>query len=187
MERFVYIHGFNSNRNSRSAALLEQALGVGVFRVEYDAAQPMDACSEQIVSQLARAAAGSHAGLCVMGSSLGGFYALLTAVRCPAVRRVAAFNPVVYPAVQLAQFLGLNTMFVTGRQWEFTRTALYSYAKAPDPRAFAVRRDIVLGRRDELLDWQMCAAYWEGFARLSYSDDMHQIADFKPFLPLLCS
>ena len=67
-----------------------------------------------------------------MGSSLGGFYALQ--LRLPSIMHVVAWNPVVFPALQLAQFLGRNTRFSDGQEWEFTRNIMLSYAQSPDPR-----------------------------------------------------
>lgn len=132
MDKFVYIHGFNSGGNSRSGQELSQLLGVPVCCPEYDYARPFTECLASLRRQIAAFVDTQHDHLTVMGSSLGGFFALQ--LRHPATVHAVAWNPVVFPAIQLEQFLGLNTRFSDGTDWEFTREILLSYAQAPDPR-----------------------------------------------------
>ena len=132
MDRFVYIHGFNSGRNSHSGRALAEELGQPVICPEYDYSKSFSECLASIRQQISEAIDEKNDRLTVMGSSLGGFYALQ--LRHPAIMHVCAWNPVIYPAMQLGQFLGTNTRFSDGVDWEFTREALLSYAQAPDPR-----------------------------------------------------
>ena len=132
MDRFVYIHGFNSGRNSRSGHELSQLLGVPVCCPEYDYARSFAECFESLRQQIAAFIGARNDRLTVMGSSLGGFFALQ--LRHPSIIHAVAWNPVVFPAMQLEQFLGPNTRFSDGIDWEFTRESLLSYAQAPDPR-----------------------------------------------------
>ncbi len=132
MDRFVYIHGFNSSASSRSGRELSQLLGVPVICPEYDYSRPFAECLSSIQKQIDSAIDGRIDRLCVMGSSLGGFYALQ--LRHPSIIHAVAWNPVVFPAIQLEQFLGHNVRFSDGQKWEFCRETLLSYAQAPDSR-----------------------------------------------------
>ena len=132
VKRFVYIHGFNSGGQSRSGRELGRLLDENVICPEYDYARPFAVCLSDIRRQISEAVDDREDRLCVMGSSLGGFYALQ--LRLPAIVQVAVWNPVVFPAMQMEQFLGRNTRFSDGREWEFTRDVMLSYAQAPDPR-----------------------------------------------------
>lgn len=132
MDRFVYIHGFNSSRNSHSGRALAEVLGQPVICPEYDNSKSFSECLASIRQQISEAIDEKNDRLTVMGSSLGGFYALQ--LRHPAIMHTVAWNPVIYPAMQLGQFLGTNTRFSDGVEWEFTQEALHSYAQAPDPR-----------------------------------------------------
>lgn len=134
MDRFVYIHGFNSGRNSHSGRALAEVLGQPVICPEYDYSKSFSECLASIRQQISEAIDEKNDRLTVMGSSLGGFYALQ--LRHPAIMHVCAWNPVIYPAMQLGQFLGTNTRFSDGVDWDFTREALLSYAQAPDPRSW---------------------------------------------------
>ena len=132
MDRFVYIHGFNSGKNSHSGLGLSEVLGQSVICPEYDYSKSFSECLLSIRQQIAEAIDEQNDRLTIMGSSLGGFFALQ--LRHPAIMHTVAWNPVIYPAIQLEQFLGTNTRFSDGAEWEFTREALLSYAQAPDPR-----------------------------------------------------
>jgi len=132
MDRFVYIHGFNSGKNSHSGRGLSEVLGQPVICPEYDYAKSFSECLASIRQQISEAVDEQNDHLTIMGSSLGGFFALQ--LRHPAIMHTVAWNPVIYPAIQLEQFLGKNTRFSDGAEWEFTREALLSYAQAPDPR-----------------------------------------------------
>ena len=130
MDRFVYIHGLGSGASSRSGRELAGLLGTDVICPEYDYARPFSECLSSLRRQIIESVDERNDRLCVMGSSLGGFYALQ--LRHPAIVHVVAWNPVIFPAMQLEQFLGMNTRFFDGTPWEFTRETLLSYAQAPE-------------------------------------------------------
>ncbi len=132
MDRFIYIHGFNSSAQSRSGHELTELLGRQVICPEYDYSRPFYECFASLRRQILDAIDETNDRICLMGSSLGGFYALQ--LRHPAIMHVVAWNPVVFPAMQLEQFIGRNTRFSDGSTWEFTRSVMLSYAQAPDPR-----------------------------------------------------
>lgn len=198
MDRFAYIHGFNSGRNSRSPRLLEKIVGSPIICPEYDYSAPYSECIKSLEHQIFDTLE-PRDRLVLMGCSLGGFYALQ--LRHPSVMHVLAWNPAVYPAVQLRQFLGKNTRFSDGTDWIFTEEACRSYAKAPDPRRWDLRmhghgpsadaggmasastvppRNIFLGDSDEVLDSALAKAFWEGHAEVRDIHSGHSIEDYTP-------
>lgn len=178
--RFIYIHGFNSGPETRSARELAEILGCPVIPAAMDYARPYGTC----VSKLCRLIEDlcpdklftmkrEADPVCLMGSSLGGFYALQP--RCRGIKMVIAWNPVVFPAIQLKQFLGVNCRFTDGVEWTFNEEVLLSYAGAPDPRPWqnetwlrkygdagpeAPLRKVFVGTKDELLDSALAQSYW---------------------------
>ena len=132
MDRFVYIHGFNSGAQSRSGRELERVLGQPVICPQCDYSLPFEKCISGLRQQIVESINANIDCICLMGCSLGGFYALH--MRHPAICHIVAWNPVVFPAMQLKDFVGTQTRFTDGEEWEFTDEALYSYAAAPDPR-----------------------------------------------------
>lgn len=187
--QYIYIHGFNSGPESRSGKLLHELLKAPVFCPRNDYSLPFEECLGHLEHQIA-----THAGneqICIMGTSLGGFYALQ--LRLANIIKVAAWNPVIFPALQLAQFLGENTRFTDGQKWQFGREAQLSYARALDPRvwenmawkmrfinndAASPERKIFLGSQDKVLDHELSYAYWQGYAPLEIIESEHSIASF---------
>lgn len=197
--QYIYIHGFNSGVQSRSGAALEELLGEPVVRVQNDYSQPFEYCLRKTEEQI-QAAGQPHEDLCILGTSLGGFYA--TQLRLPGIKQVITWNPVIFPALQLGKFTGENTRFTDGKKWHFSREALLSYAMAADPRIwknFAWRkkyasiddapdrpdRIIFLGDRDEVLDHEIAAVFWEGHAPVHIISSGHSIENFEHILDYL--
>lgn len=190
--QYIYIHGFNSGPQSRSGTELEALLGAPVHRVVMDYGRPWDQCLKELYAQLPEAGNGGE--ICVMGSSLGGFYALQ--LRHPAIRRTVAWNPVVFPALQLAPYVGINKGYYDGVEWNFGLSVLLSYARADDPRPWrnvyrnsgtAPRpcRCVAIGMKDDVLDPRLGIAFWD---RPDYGiwlttlDCGHSVPDYGPSL-----
>lgn len=191
---YVYIHGFNSGASSRSGKMLAEVLGVPVFCPAYDYSRPFEQCWQSLIEQIMDAA--REEDITLLGSSLGGFYAMQ--LRLPNIRRVMAWNPVIFPAIQLAPFLGRNTRFSDGMEWDFDADILYSYAKAPDAREWLNHygrslvcdtprppRVVILGASDEVLDMRLAWHYWQGSARLACIPSGHRIDDYRHVLDFL--
>lgn len=204
MPYYVYIHGFNSGKGSRSGQALEQVIGAPVFCPVSDYSRPFMECMASLEEQISKNCPATEEQICVMGTSLGGFYALQT--RLPVPGRVIAWNPVIYPALQLAQFVGKNRRFTDNQEWDFPQSSLLSYAAAPDPREWSnfyqaslleknkaewtrtlpvPPRFVVLGVHDDLLNPQLAHAYWQDHARLLEIDAGHHVEDFSHVLTLL--
>jgi len=188
---YIYIHGFNSSHESRSGTALQELLGKSVLRVSNNYSETFSVCMEKLERQII-AAAPPDSHFCLMGTSLGGFYALQ--LRLPNIAKVAAWNPVIFPPLQLSRFLGENTRFTDGQKWNFDRSALLSYAVAPDPRPWqnpawkqkygdngpiCPERLIFLGDHDELLDHEISRIFWFGHAPVEIISSGHSIADFS--------
>lgn len=195
MARHVHIHGFNGDCRGKTAIAISAVLGAESRCLAYDYSLSFEECLEAL-EKAAEDFAGGHK-LHVTGISLGGFYAMQ--LRRPPIAKVTVWNPVVFPAIQLAPFLGQNIRFYDGREWVFTEESLLSYAHAPDPRqwnnfrqtrlAAPLRRPrpervVLLGRNDDLLDPRLAAAFWQGHASVRWIDAGHDVDDFTHLLDL---
>lgn len=191
---YFYIHGFNSGPQSRSGRELEHLLQEPVIRCNNDYSQPWQTCMTALSEFIIEQAGNSDA--CIMGTSLGGFYAMQ--LRLPCIVRVAAWNPVVFPALQLAKFTGENVRFTDGVAWNFSREALLSYAAAPDAREWknfawnasqdsgtAPARKVFIGARDDVLDHEVGLNFWLNHADVELIDSGHSIADFSHSLSFI--
>lgn len=189
--RYIYIHGFNSGPESRSGNALEELLGKPVLRVKNDYSEPYSICMEKLARQITAEDCGCEP-ICLMGTSLGGFYALQA--RIANVAKVCAWNPVIFPALQLAEFVGENVRFTDNQKWTFSREAQLSYAAAADPRWWdnwtwggkfhlseqsAPVRQLYFGNHDEVLDHSVGVVYWQDHAPVEIIDSGHSIMDFS--------
>lgn len=191
MGKSIYIHGFNGHCEGKTGQLLAAATGQPITCLGCDYSRPFAECLAEL-EKGARALAEGQA-INVFALSLGAFYALQ--LRQVAISRIIVWNPVILPTIQLAQFLGRNIRFFDGKEWEFTREALYSYATAPDPRHWnnfycerlekadragaPASRHIVLGDHDELLDVELAKRYWQDHATLAMIHAGHDVEDFS--------
>lgn len=197
MPDYVYIHGFNSGSQSRSGKELQRIIGAPVYCPQNDYSRPFAECLENLGRQIAANTNPADGQICVMGTSLGGFYALQ--LRLPEIGRVIAWNPVIYPAVQLKQFIGKNVRFTDNVEWNFSREACLSYAAAADAREWGnfylaahpllacakPTRYVVLGIHDELLDAELARTHWQNHASLLEIDSGHHVENFGHVLALL--
>lgn len=186
--KYIYIHGFNSGGASASGKRLSRMLNRQVFCPEYDYSRTFPECMDSLSAQIS---GWSDDDLFIMGKSLGGFYALQ--FRLPHIQAVAAWNPVVFPALQLKQFLGENRRFTDGASWIFTPEAAQSYAVAADPRVWRnfywrgqarrgdnePRRHIFLGDHDEILDSEVARAFWQGHATVTMIPSGHDVENYE--------
>lgn len=198
--QFVYIHGFNGSPCGPTLHALGKELNASVHACSYDYSRSWRECLARLEAQIAAFRLGADQKLCVFGGSLGGFYAMQ--LRRAPLDRVVVWNPVIYPAAQLARLVGENTRFIDGRRWIFTPAALYSYARAPDPREWKnshwrelaeagvlledePRRAVILGENDELLDWRLAKAFWEGHAPVASIQAPHGLTEFSQVFQFL--
>lgn len=173
---YCHIHGFNSSPASATLRNIRQwfpqAQGLS-----YSAADRFDDNIRVLRAQVLELQLNpDNAGaLVISGSSLGGFYAsqLAALLGC----NCALFNPVVRPAVSLQKYIGSQTNIYTGEAWEFTPAALESYLVFPDTRHSApmLRRFLLLGRNDDVIDPREAREYWHGYATIHETSDGHSI------------
>lgn len=197
MPDYVYIHGFNSGSQSRSGRELQKIIGAPVYCPQNDYSRPFAECLSNLEKMISENTNPADGQICLMGTSLGGFYA--TQIRLPFIGRVIAWNPVIFPALQLARFIGKNTRFTDNVEWNFSGDACVSYAEAADPRQWdnlycngkqlppmpMPSRYVVLGVHDELLDWHMASVYWKKHASTLEIDSGHHVENFEHVLALL--
>ncbi len=175
---YLYIHGLNSDRGSRSYLELSAFLP-NTKDVSYDYRLGADTCFAHLRTQIEsylKEAKELGEELKIIGSSLGGFWALQVAKKynLPCL----AINPVVYAHKQLRPFLGKNENFYTHEAWELTEELLASYETFLPPKNFLTRPFILLGQEDEILDYSLALNEWLDEAFCILTKDMHSIFDY---------
>jgi predicted esterase YcpF (UPF0227 family) len=126
-----------------------------------------------------------RAGMAVVGSSLGGFYATVLAERLGC--RAALINPAVEPARDLAKYIGEQTAFHDPQEHFFFRPEFVDELRELHPPAITApeRYLALVATGDEVLDWrEMAARYAQCRLHVIPGSD-HALSDFDAHLPRL--
>lgn len=177
---YLYLHGFNSGPNSRTAQQLQAALP-NVHIAAYDSYQP-DRAAQQIQQHITQLRANSQP-LLLIGTSLGGFWADYFAWReqLPAI----AINPCTQPHNMLRPFLGPNHNFSDGLTYPFTPENLACFA-AYQHQATLPHLRVLVYQGDELIPWQSTVAHYQGRAAVQLlPGGEHRITALGPLLSTL--
>ncbi|MBI1942269.1 MAG: esterase [Betaproteobacteria bacterium] len=169
----VYLHGFNSSPASHKAQLLKAYLeGRGLGHLYACPALPplaADALREIEPLHLTKSD-------CLVGSSLGGFYATYLAEKldCCAV----LINPAITPHIGLEAYLGTQTNLHTGAPYELTRAHLEGWRALLLQRVDPERYLLLLETGDEVLDWREAARKYEGARMVIRQGGDHTLQSF---------
>ncbi len=170
----LYLHGFNSAPASRKARALKACLetrGLGDrFACPALPHRPAEAV------RLIESEISARAGVTLVGSSLGGYYATWFAEKKGL--RAVLINPAITPHIGLEACLGTQKNLYTGETYEFTRADLEVlraiYLERVDPERYLV----VLETGDEVLDWRIAARKYEGARMIVRDGGDHTLASF---------
>ena len=182
----VYLHGFRSSPASAKAGQLRAAVAA------------LDAVSRPALfvpelphrptlamSEIDRIAAGCDpAHLCFVGSSLGGFYAIVAAERHGA--RAVLINPVIRPDEALATHAGVQTNLYTGAAFEVTDAHFAELRAMRVPRLTRPDRIFLLVETgDDLLDYREAVAFCGGAWQFVRGGGDHAFQAFVEQIPAI--
>lgn len=192
--RVLYLHGFRSSPQSAKARFVRE-------RLAQDAPGTLWLCPQLPASPAAAMAMilnltadwpRDESGTVVMGSSLGGFYAVQAAHALQA--RAVLLNPAVSPERDLARHLGLQTQWHDPAQQLDFRPEFLPELQAQ--QAAIVRQGqrerlspgsafVLITQGDEVLDWrEMHSAHASAYCHVLPGGD-HAISDFAQHWPLI--
>ena len=178
----VYLHGFVSSPRSRKATMLGDYLRNCVTGIDYVVPE-LHHRPARAIEQVAQACAGhASAGLTLVGSSLGGFYATVMAERLGC--RAALLNPAVHPHRHFARYLGAQRNLYTGEEFELTVEHV-GELMALDPPAITrpERYWLFVETGDEVLDYREAVEYYRGACQSVVRGGDHTLTSFPEFVP----
>ncbi|OGB06770.1 MAG: esterase [Burkholderiales bacterium RIFCSPHIGHO2_12_FULL_69_20] len=185
----LYLHGFRSSPGSTKARRMAAWLAAHRPDVHWWCPQlpPSPAAAWALIAQgIADWPRGvGEAGMAVVGSSLGGFYA--TAVAEATGCRAMLLNPAIDPARDLAAHIGEQTQYHAPEERFFFRPEYIDELRALTVPAIThpERYGAVIAKGDELLSWrEMTARYPGATIRLLDGSD-HALSDFDDHLPFV--
>jgi predicted esterase YcpF (UPF0227 family) len=179
----LYLHGFRSSPQSFKAQRMARAVAALPRPPQWWCPQLPPSPAQALTLIRQGVADWPVAGMAILGSSLGGFYAHVLArqLGCP----VVLLNPAVYPARDLAGYIGEHPAWHDpGQRIHFDARfidELRQQQATPGPHTPPTLA--VIAKGDEVLDWrEMHAAYGHDRVRLIEGSD-HAISDFEAYLP----
>lgn len=178
----LYLHGFRSSPQSFKAQLLArhiEALRQRGLDLTWwcPALPPSPTQAMQLVMEGLRDWPAQR--LAVIGSSLGGFYAGVLAERLDC--RAVLLNPAVYPARDLARYIGEQTSYHDPQDRFFFRSEFIAEfeALAPQKLTRLARYFAVIAQGDEVLDWREMAQWCAGCHIKTFAGGDHALSDFE--------
>jgi predicted esterase YcpF (UPF0227 family) len=173
----VYLHGFNSSPVSHKARLLRRYLEERGLAERYDcpALPPHAGEAMRIAEPLARK------GSCLVGSSLGGFYATWLAERHDL--RAVLINPAIDPHIGLRSYLGTQKNLYSGEPYELTEAHLAEWRKLYVPCITPSRYLLLAETGDEVLDYRRALARYAGAAHVVVPGGDHSLRSFPEHMP----
>jgi uncharacterized protein len=173
----VYLHGFNSSPRSHKAALLERTLEGQGLRAHYACPELPPAAGEA----LARIEPLLDANTCLVGSSLGGFYATWLAEKRGL--RAVLINPAIEPHVGLKACLGPQQNLYTGERYTLTEAHLHEWRAIYAPVVTPSRYLLLVETGDEVLDYRQALERYAGCEQVVVEGGDHSLQSFPHQLP----
>ncbi len=174
----IYIHGFNSSPASSKAAAIQRELERrgrgGDFLAPALPHSP--AAAAALLAQLVR----THHDACLIGSSLGGFYATWL-VETHGVRAVL-LNPAVRPYDLLAGEIRRQKNFHTGEEYDFTAQHLEELRALEVDSITPERYLLLVTTGDEVLDYRHAVEKYRGARQIVTEGGDHGLSDFAHYL-----
>lgn len=182
MKTIVYLHGFISSPRSRKAVMLGDYLQGQAPGIRY-AVPELHHRPATALAQIAEACAGIAPGdLTLVGSSLGGFYATVTAERLGC--QAALLNPAVHPHTHFRRYLGPQKNLYTGEAFELTQAHV---DELRDADVAAISRPsrywLIVETGDEVLDYREAVAYYAGAFQTVVRGGDHALGSFPEHVP----
>ena len=177
----LYLHGFKSSPQSAKARMIGAALEAAGRGDQYRCPQLPASPAEAIALALSLARGVPAGQLCLIGSSLGGYYATWIAEQLGC--RAVLLNPAVQPPRELEQYVGISSAYHSGKPFEFKRGYI------DELRALAVpvttrpaRYFLIAATGDEVLDWRAMQAHYPMARQCIIDGSDHGLSDFADYL-----
>jgi predicted esterase YcpF (UPF0227 family) len=182
IERLLYLHGFRSSPQSLKARTVAAWMRRHRPEVAWHCPQlpPSPRAAMAMLVELSAAWPATSSG--VIGSSLGGFYAMALAARTGC--RAVLLNPAVDPARDLARHIGELQAWHSDERFFFRPEFIDELHAIGQPVLAGPRRCFaVIAKGDELLDWVEMRERCAGCSIKLLEGSDHALTDFDAHLP----
>lgn len=176
----LYLHGFRSSPQSFKARLLGERMQQLGRSAEYLCPQLPASPAAAIATARDCIQACDPAGLTLIGSSLGGYYAtwLAEQIGCRAV----LLNPAVKPPRDLEKYIGVSTQYHSDEPFEFKREYIDELqALQIEQITRPERYFLIAATGDEVLDWQEMVGHYPQARQQVIQGSDHGISEFAEY------
>jgi predicted esterase YcpF (UPF0227 family) len=172
----VYLHGFNSSPRSHKAQVLQRFMAQRGLAHEYacPALPPLARDALRAIEPLLGAAP------CLIGSSLGGFYATYLAEKQDL--RAVLINPAIDPHVGLRAYLGPQKNLHTGEPYELSEAHLREWEALYVSSLTPQRYLLIVETGDEVLDYRRAVERYAGAEQIVVPGGDHSLQSFPQHL-----
>lgn len=179
----LYLHGFNSGPTSEKASLMRSychQLGRDDLLCPQLPVRPLQAM--ELIFSLIEGV--DPAGLCLVGSSLGGYYSLYAADRLGC--RAVLINPAIRPYALLQDYVGWQQHPYTGERYEIRPDHLHDLLQLDVPQVREKHHFWLLTQSgDEVLDYRIGVEKLAGAHQTVIMGGNHAFAGFADWLPAI--
>jgi len=175
----MYVHGFQSDKNSTKARFLKEKFGEKNVISETLPVNPLKA-----INLLQEILAEDDVSL-IVGSSLGGFYAMYLSIFNSV--RVVLINPSLKPHETLKQYIGKHKRFNSDEEFELTNEHLIQF-KVLSEEIESLNYDqslfnFFLSEDDEILDHSIVPNYFKNAGSIKFfKNSTHRFLNFENVL-----
>ena len=174
---FLYIHGFAGSKESKKAQVLKEYFQSEVIEPISFSFKPKEAIKElsDYIESL------DYKKLMLVGSSLGGYYAMYLANKYNIYGTL--LNPATKPYILLEQFVGENKNLHSGEKFDFKKEYLDDL-KALEVKNIDSSKFLLLTQRgDELIDADIAINELKNSEKIIIEGGSHSFLDFEKYLP----
>ena len=168
--KVIYLHGFNSDGDSRTVKNLRKKIP-DLISVSYDyilaekAYEKIKVTIEETIKE--------NADIILMGTSLGAFWANYFNQKFGL--KSILVNPSLYPWISLVKYMGLNKNFNSGEERILTAENVAAYKKYETEIIQGYHRVVVLGTKDDVIDYRETEQVFKGKAEIILLNEGHRI------------
>jgi predicted esterase YcpF (UPF0227 family) len=177
----LYLHGFRSSPQSRKAQQVQACMQALGRAGEYVC--PQLPASPRVAIEVAQATAALVPApeLCVIGSSLGGFYATWLAERLGC--RAVLLNPAIRPYDDLRGYIGTQPVYFSAATIDMRPEFLDELLALDTPAITRPERYfLVAATGDAVIDYRTMVAKYAGCRQRVIAGSNHEISDFAQYL-----
>ena len=168
--KVIYLHGFNSDGDSRTVKNLRKKIP-DLISVSYDyilADKAYEKIRETIKETIKE-----DADIILVGTSLGAFWANYFNQKFGL--KSVLINPSTYPWLSLVKYIGLNKNFNSGEERILTAENVAAYKKYESEIIRGYHRTVVLGTKDNVIDYRATEKVFKGKAEIILLNEGHRI------------